>query len=53
MNGELPDLFTQVRGIGILGSSPFGHSANFAFAVLGSSPWIFCFVTFVVTLERR
>src|SRR5215218_6065450 len=26
MNGELPDLFTQPRRIGILRTSPFGHS---------------------------
>ena len=39
-------LFTEVRGIGILRTSPFGHSANFAITefsdvrpnVLESSP---------------
>jgi hypothetical protein len=30
MNGELPDLFTQPRRIGILRTSPYGHSRKFA-----------------------
>jgi hypothetical protein len=28
---EVMRIFTEVRGIGILRTSPFGHSANFAY----------------------
>jgi hypothetical protein len=31
MNGKLPDLFTGMRGIGILRTSPFGDSPKLDF----------------------
>src|SRR5215217_9125514 len=34
MNGELPDLFTQPRRIGILRTSPYGHPRKFGCTIL-------------------